>query len=209
MRVVFVHGWGFDARVWDGVRACLTDIETHALDAGYFGAPRLWLDTLGDWPCCIVGHSAGVLDVLGALDFSARPVVSISGFSRFVEGPDFPAGTSSRVLERMRRAFGRAPDTVLTDFRSRCGVSEPWNGVPDAASLQAGLTRLAEGDARDRTAARVNAMIVGEDDPIVPMAMAHDSFPGIEPHIVPQGGHMVPLTHPQFCADVIRGVCNV
>lgn len=37
--LLFVHGWGFDASMWQQLRACFAPEDTLAWDLGFFGTP--------------------------------------------------------------------------------------------------------------------------------------------------------------------------
>ncbi|WP_019831238.1 alpha/beta fold hydrolase [Sphingomonas sp. PR090111-T3T-6A] len=195
MKLVFLHGWGFDACLWDGVRAALPEFEAVAWDRGYFGAPSAEAVAA---PLIAVGHSLGAMLLAGALPEGCIGLVAINGFDRFAGEGAVPP----RVVERMRRRFGEAPAEVLADFRTRCG-SEPPPAIRDEAALATDLTLLAEADRRGMV--RVPTLVLhGAADPLLPAPMRESVFAGAPHESLDGAGHLLPLTHADWCADRIR-----
>jgi pimeloyl-[acyl-carrier protein] methyl ester esterase len=195
--LVFVHGWGFDVRLWDGVRAALPEADTAVVDLGYFGRPAS-PGLPSDRPVVAVGHSFGCLWLLHEKPFAWAGLVAVNGFPRFVEGPDYAPATPRRVLDRMIARFETAPGAVLEEFRRRCGAAEPPPPA-DAGVLGAHLRALRDWDARAALTGPV-LVLAGAEDPIVPPAMTERGFAGFAPDIYPGGGHLLPLTAPEWCA---------
>jgi pimeloyl-[acyl-carrier protein] methyl ester esterase len=200
MRLVFLHGWGFDARLWDGVRAALPEFESVAWDRGYFGAP---VDEPVEGPLIAVGHSLGAMLFAGALPEGCVGFIAINGFDRFAGEGAVPL----RVVERMRRRFSEAPCEVLADFRARCGGDAP-PAIHDAAALAADLTLLGEADRRGVVRAPM-LLLHGGADPLLPEAMRETVFAGAPRETLAGAGHLLPLTHPEWCADRIRAFASV
>lgn len=194
--VVLVHGWGFDAGVWESVRPLLDGLSVRTLDLGFFGAPDL------QWPVepvdLAVGHSMGVLWLLTEGRGRWRRLASVNGFPRFTAAPDFPAGTPPRMVQRMAARLADDAAGVLDAFRARCGAG-PAERPPDGARLAWGLDLLSTGDGRPVPAD--TAALAGEADPIVPLAMARAGFSNV--HAL-GGGHLLPLTDPAAVAAFIR-----
>ena len=87
MKLVFVHGWGFDARVWDAVIACLPGANIVSFDLGYFGE-RQWPVVEG--PSLAITHSFGTMALL-AEPLSAQEAYD-AGLGTHVAGDEeFPA----------------------------------------------------------------------------------------------------------------------
>jgi pimeloyl-[acyl-carrier protein] methyl ester esterase len=198
MRLLLLHGWGFDASLWDAMRAELREFETLALDRGYFGQVA---DALPEGPFLAVGHSLGSL--LLALDPppGCMGLVAINGFDRFTGPERVPA----RVVARMQAQFGVKPGDVLQDFRKRVGATAA-SAHFDAERLSDDLDVLAATDASLRCAGRRVTALHGGADPLLPPAMREAVFPGAPRFTHPDAGHLLPLTHPQWCADQIREV---
>ena len=59
MELVFIHGFGFDASVWDPLFELLPQFKKRRIDLGFFGAAAEPLRLEG--PSVLVGHSLGFL----------------------------------------------------------------------------------------------------------------------------------------------------
>lgn len=204
--IVLAHGWGYDACVWDAVRARLAPhLHIEAIDFGYFGAA---LPTPSfEEPVLAVGHSLGALWWLTQREIPWRRLLSIDGFPRFTAADGYP-GVAPRMLERMRKQFAIDPAAVLADFHARCGAPGPTTGA-NGSQLADGLAQLAALDGSATLAARLADVwaLAGTDDPIVPHTMSAAAFAGLPAghfEFVDTPGHRLPLTHPDFCARWIE-----
>ncbi|MCX7896416.1 MAG: alpha/beta hydrolase [Rhodocyclaceae bacterium] len=206
--VVFAHGWGYDAHLWDEVMRRLADPDTAiALDFGYFGAEKLPLSC--PQPVLAVGHSLGALWWLAVAPIPWRRLLMINGFPRFLADDDYP-GVAGRLLARMRKRFVEAPLATLSEFQLRCGQEGPRHAM-DVTRLAAGLAALAEWDARAQLSRRAHDIwaISAEHDPIVPIALSRAAFAVLPPaHVefLPTGSHLLPLTHAPLIADRIAAL---
>ena len=209
--LLFVHGWGFGPGMWRSVLHALPGWRHHTLDLGFFGTEKTQIQS--DSPVIGVGHSLGFLWLLhhmGQTSWGASCVglVSIAGFSRFSRGENFPHGMALSVLQRMMRRLPQQPDTVLTEFRQRGG----WRGRvahcagADVTRLSQGLAWLQRWDERAVLATweRPLVALAAEQDKIVPPALTTACFPPAALHWLKEGGHLLPLTHPEVCAQTIR-----
>lgn len=198
--VALVHGWGYDASLWDAVRARLK-LDAIALDLGFYDAvpPAPTFDA----PVIAVGHSLGALWWLTQADIRWNKLLAINGFPRFTETTDYTPAVAPRVLARMQTQFRRDPAAVLADFHARCGGHVP-KGTPDIERLAAGLGWLADWDGRAALAARRADVVAlaGTHDPIVPATMSAMAFGDVE--LVDAPGHLLPVTHPELCARWIE-----
>ena len=199
--ILFVHGWGYDARFWDPLRAALGDVPSAALDLGYFGAAEI---TLPRDVTLLVGHSLGFLWLARQSALKHLPLIGINAFPRFIEAEDYRPAVAPRVLERMRRRVAGDIRGVLEDFWTRAGAAGP-DGAPNAAALAEGLDHLAAWDERENLASRASPtrLIAGREDAIVPPGMTEMAFKGSEMTWLP-GGHALPHTHAAEIARLIR-----
>lgn len=196
MRLLFLHGWGFDASLWDGVRRALAPLPSFTWDRGYFGPP---CEEPAGAPIVAIGHSLGSLILAAAPPPGCIGLIAINGFDRFAGDGAVPR----RVIDRMRRRFGEAPAEVLNAFRARCGGA-PFDGAIEGQRLAHDLDRLATADARD--AARPLLVLHGGADQILPPEMRAAVFADAPRETLADGGHLLPLTHPEWCATLIRTV---
>jgi pimeloyl-[acyl-carrier protein] methyl ester esterase len=199
VRLVFLHGWGFDARLWDGVRSALPEFETVAWDRGYFGTPST--DPV-EGPLIAVGHSLGAMLLADAVPPGCAGLVAINGFDRFAGDGAVPP----RVVERMRKRFDEAPAEVLADFRARCGGGTP-PAIHDTGALAEDLPLLAQGDRRG-IVERPILVLHGSADPLLPEGMRETVFAGAPRETLVGGGHLIPITHPDWCAAHIRAFAS-
>ena len=195
--LVLVHGWSYDARFWDPLRALLPDIETLAWDLGYYGAPSALPP---DRPAVAVGHSYGLLRLLHHRPFEWRGLVSINGFSRYAEAPDLPAGVPPAQIDRLAAGVAEAAWPALSGFRQRCGDPTPPPEAPDTRRLQDSLDHLRHWDERP---AQPGLALCGETDRVVPPALSRALF---EPSVTRwhPGGHLLPRQDPEWCAGELR-----
>lgn len=207
MKLVFVHGWGFDASLWRDLCAALPDFETETVDLGFFGHPR---DVKPNGEDVIaVGHSLGFLWLLHERPFDWRALISVAGIPRFTKAPDYRFGVDSRLLEATAARFAADPSETLGDFLARCGArGQGHNGV-DRARLAEGLSWLKDWDARDVLKSETAPVLAvySKDDAIVPKDLSEEIFarrPDTARAVAESGGHALPLNRPQWCAEHIR-----
>lgn len=209
-----LHGWGYDATLWDAVVARLAGHRVETLELGYFDKKKSALverrDKAREEVWIAVGHSLGALWWLAEADAAWDALVIIAGFPRFTATADFPAGVPPRVLERMQRRFAENPAAVLAEFQRACGAPGP--GLPaDPRPLAKGLDYLTQADGRARLAQRAADihLLASRDDAIVSLAMSEAAFarlPAGQRHVCDDGGHALPLTRPEDCAALILEV---
>lgn len=193
MRLVFLHGWGLDASLWDAVCAALPEFETTAMDRGYFGPP---MTDLPPEPFLAVGHSLGALMIAEFPDAIGH--IAVNGFDRFVGDDAIP----KRVMDRMEKRFSESYAEILAEFRERIGAGAAPD-APNYARLAYELHFLATADARDVKRPRT-LVLHGGADPLLPEAMREAVFPGAQRETLAEAGHLLPRTHPQWVADRIR-----
>jgi len=189
MRIALLHGWGFDARVWDTLAPLLSG-ELVRMDRGYFGVP---VD--GERPDLMIGHSLGAM--LLARRWPDVPLVAINGFDRFC-GAD---AVAPRVVERMAKRFAEDSAKVLDDFRAGIGA-EAAPAIVSRERLGADLAILADQSVAPTHRAPLLVLQAG-DDPLLPPALRAGALGGAVARISPDGGHLLPLTRPEWCAALI------
>lgn len=200
--LLFVHGWGFDAGFWSAVSERLPDFRREAVDLGFRGP--------GHRPTperpVVVAHSMGLAWALANL---ARPwagVVAVNAFPRFTRAADFVSGVAPRLVERMIDRFDDDPRGVAADFLRRCGVASPDTESLRPGPLGEALRWLATGDERAALGELDCPLVAlaGTRDPIVPEAMSREAFAGRDLILAEGGGHLLPLSHPDWVAQRIR-----
>ncbi|WP_420223861.1 alpha/beta fold hydrolase [Pigmentiphaga litoralis] len=176
-------------------------------DAGYAGAAVLEPPSE---PFIAVAHSFGMMRVLKDLPPHCLGIVCLNGFARFSAAPDFTAGTPLRLIDRMLQRLRQDPMGVVNTFRARCGAEPyPVTTELDVDALFEDLSALRDDDARTALAACPAPVVAvaAEDDPIVPAGMTAMTFAhlsSVSVVLLPEGGHLLPVTHPAECADAVR-----
>lgn len=199
MKLLLLHGWGFDASLWDAMREELRGFETVVWDRGYFGAASC---VVPEGPFVAVGHSLGSLLLALEPPQECEGLVAINGFDRFAG----PGRVPERVVARMQTQFVMRPEEVLRDFRERVG-GDSAPGAFDAERLLKDLDLLATADASVAIPARRGVMVLhGARDRLLPAEMRESVFPGATRITHPEAGHLLPLTHPRWCAEQVREV---
>lgn len=209
-RLVFVHGWGLEPTLWQQLRAELAEFDCFDIDLGFYGPP-IGPAIPPDRPVVAVGHSLGVLWLLKTQPFPWSGLVSINGFPRFVEAANYQPAVPLRQIDRMIRRLLADPAGVVCEFRRRCGCTRPLPDSPLPESLRRGLIWLRDWDARPTCdfappAAPILALSGGAD-PILPVGMDEHcfrDFPQLQTERLDSGGHLLPLTSPDWCARHIR-----
>ncbi len=199
--ILLVHGWGYDAAIWDGVAAQLPDLPLRRIDLGFFGKPDL-----GPLPqgCLGVGHSLGFLWLLKNALPNCAGLLAINGFPRFVAGPDFPEGIAPRLLDRMKTRLAENPHAVLDEFHRRVGAPGP-GGDADPQRLAMGLDWLRLWDGRRDLADfdRSYRALIGTEDDLLGPDLAASGFPADRLARL-AGSHALPVTAPALVAAAIR-----
>ena len=199
MSIVFVHGWGFDARFWDSVCNHLPEgTESIRIDLGFTknaDIPKLPENTI------CVGHSLGVLWLLKHVQ-NPKALVSINGFDCFYKF------TPDQNLQIMQRQIQRRPERQMREFYKACGASFDEDTEFDQEALFEGLTWLREWDLSDEknNLSCPLRVIASRDDQIVPASASQEMWRDIV--WKETGGHVLPLTHSEFCAQHIMEVTN-
>lgn len=208
-RLLFAHGWALDRTLWDKVLDLLGPIAEGAqvLDAGYWGRPAR-PGPAEAAPVLGVGQSLGGLQLLTQPTSPLAGLVTIDGFARFAAGPDFLAGQSLAVLNRMARRLEREPDRLLAEFmHTALPGAAPPAGAPDLGALAVGLDQLRARDGRAAAGRLPIWRLHASGDPIAPLEMADASFAGADVRarrVRDAADHLSPISAPEACADLIR-----
>ncbi len=195
MRFVLVHGWGFHAGIFADFISYLEGAEVTLVDLGFVaGGPR----AASQWPkdAIAVGHSLGLLWLLERGGGRFRALVSVQGFDCFC------CHVAPSRLAALKRGLEREPGETLQAFWRSCGAS--GFALPEAlnvARLDQGLDWLMNWDARKarQDLACPVLALAARDDVIVPPSMS-EAIWGESIIWSPDGGHVLPLKHPDWCA---------
>ncbi len=202
MKIVLVHGWGFHSGVWDPLVPHLGDHEFHRIDLGFIrGGPRPSNDMPAGSLC--IGHSFGVMWLLKHGPRPMRALVSIAGFDCLYKY------VPEDVLAAMREGMRDNPLEQMQNFWKQSGFAghEP-DGELDAGGLRGGLDWISTWDAGEelKTLKAPVLALAARDDPVVREEMTQAVWGNgvAELHWLEKGGHLLPLTHPEWCAEHIN-----
>jgi len=195
MHFVLVHGWGFHAGLFADFIAHLDGAEVTLVDLGFIaGGPK----GATEWPddSIAVGHSLGLLWLLEKGGGRYQALVSVQGFDCF------SCYVAPSRLAALRRGIERDHAATLQAFWRSCGAAGfAWPEALNVPCLAEGLDWLTIWDARkakDELKCPVLAL-ASRDDPIVPVSMTEAVW-GEGVVWSPDGGHVLPLRHPRWCA---------
>src|SRR6185437_10631953 len=204
MRFVLVHGWGFHAGIFADLISHLDGAETTLIDLGFVsGGPK----GETDWPAdaIAIGHSLGLLWLLERGAGRFRGLVSIQGFDCFC------CHIVPSRIAALKRGLERDPGATLQAFWRSCGAA--GFALPEAlnvARLDQGLDWLMHWDARkakQELACPVLAL-AARDDAIVPASMSEQIWEDAGIIWSQDGGHVLPLRHPRWCARHVLEFAN-
>jgi pimeloyl-[acyl-carrier protein] methyl ester esterase len=203
MHFVLVHGWGFHAGIFADFIDNLRGSEVTLVDLGFVaGGPK----GASDWSedAIAVGHSLGLLWLLERGSGRFRALVSVQGFDCF------SCHVAPSRLAALKRGLERDAGGTLQAFWRSCGAS--GFALPEAlnvARLDEGLDWLTTWDARkarDSLTCPILAL-ASRDDVIVPPSMS-EAIWGENIVWSPDGGHVLPLKHPEWCARHVLEFAN-
>ena len=144
MKLVFVHGWGCHAGVWDKLLPLLPGHEHVIIDLGFLRGGPKGAGAVPEDALCI-GHSFGVMWLLKHGPRPMRGLVSIAGFDCFYRY------LPEDVLPTMKAGLVRDPLGQMQHFWKKCGMGDGPSGEIDSGSLRAGLDWLSSWDASEQT----------------------------------------------------------
>ncbi len=211
--IVFVHGWGEDSRIWEGITKHFPEHNHHFVDLGFIGEE-------GDSRCEIiipeidkalfVTHSLGTLWVLNHIPLEKiSALAAINGFGRFT---DF---ASKKSLETMDKSLHRNTLLQMEMFWKNCNfpqnMRQTYKHKLNRRELSRGLSWLSSWDKckelQDLKTGGVSVLSLGgEEDLIIPPDIMRKHWQGFELDVVmkKRAGHALPLTHSQWCVEKIK-----
>lgn len=205
MKLVFIHGWGFDARFWNALALLLPQYQQERIELGFLSSRRTEKFPQ-DTPAILIGHSLGFIHGWQQRqDWSAW--VAINSFPRFVQTETQPGCVPAAALREMRMKLVVQPEKTLQSFYKQNNAEAP-QGTPDIERLREGLDELRDGDVRKilETANIPGLVLAAFNDPLVPIAVSEElgrTAQRIAWHET--GGHVLPQSDPGWCAEAIRG----
>lgn len=203
MHFVLVHGWGFHVGIWADFVTQLEGAEITLIDLGFVSGGPQGED---QWPqnSIAIGHSLGLLWLLKQKQ-PFRGLVSIQGFDCF------SCHVPVSRISALKRGLARDSGGTLQAFWRSCGV--PGFALPEALNvprLDEGLDWLMHWDASEAKQQLDCPMLAlaTRDDQIVPPAMTESIWNDTGIVWANDGGHVLPLRHPRWCARHVLEFAN-
>jgi pimeloyl-[acyl-carrier protein] methyl ester esterase len=206
--LVFLHGWGFSAGIWQDWVAAFPERPVVLLDAGYFGPERPTLpDNAHGW--IAVGHSLGFARLL-EMDVAWKRIVGFGAFLRFCAQPGQDSGTPPETLDAMLARLDADPADVLARFLRRCGLKGHKPATPTSDGLlrlHHDLTVLRNLDLPAQRTAPPTLLLHAADDRIAPLALAEEAQQRLADSsfkLFETGGHALAFTRTGDCLPLVR-----
>jgi pimeloyl-[acyl-carrier protein] methyl ester esterase len=207
VELVFIHGWGFDARFWDNLCALMPQFRHSRIDLGFFGAAPQAHDSKSS-KRVLVGHSLGFVHGLKYYK-NWHGWIAINGFTRFIDGAGRPGCLPVARLRALKIGLQNDAKKTLDDFYALIGAPPP-RAAPNGERLREGLDELQAADAEDflEESRLPGLVLAGRCDPLVPLAasetLVHKARQG-RLHLHEEAGHLLPLSDPAWCAQAMAG----
>jgi len=225
--IVFLHGWGFDSRVWLPLVLKLSmEYQLILIDLPGFGhSPIMNWDSfktflLSQLPpqFALVGWSMGGLYAIRfALEEPERvhSLINVTSSPRFLQTDRWP-GVSQDVFKKFYKKLLQEPKGTLNEFMELNGltihdrVQHLPNKLPSPEGLKLGLEILEEWDLREelKQFAKPTCFMFGRLDPIVSiktMSSMQLSYPKFHYILFKRAAHMPFLSHIDLFIEEIRG----
>jgi len=200
--LLFVHGWGLSASMWDSVRRHLADLPSITVELGFRGrciVPQCAGPIVG------IGHSLGFAWLLKNRPAPLSALIGINAFASFTRQDHNEPGIDRRILARMRARCALQPEMVVSEFLARSGQPGLRDERLNTERLLEGLDWLRDWDLRADAAQEGRIFILAaENDAIVTPAKITSDFQGRRVDWSPTGSHLLPLLEPEWCAERIR-----
>ncbi|PCJ98123.1 MAG: hypothetical protein COA45_08190 [Zetaproteobacteria bacterium] len=201
MNIVFVHGWGMNSKIWDAMSASFLEADCSVVDLGFIGGD----ENTQCSKAIYITHSLGTMWALKHHLSDIEALVVVNGFSCFL---DF---AQARVLRTMQKRLLRNPSVQMQSFWESCGVpDDAQNQFSDPLNtdkLHEGLEWLINWDLSEplRALQAPVLSLSGRNDFVLPHNKMKTQWAGYDMQTHEHGGHVLPLSHPQWCADQIKG----
>lgn len=210
-RILFVHGWGFSATFWQGLREALAEYDSEVIDLGYIQENSVHDDHI---QCVLdhqthyvaIGHSLGFIYLLNQYPIRFKHYVAINSFSKFAKDLSFPNGIAPRILDRMDKGLEINPVQLMNQFYEQCGSFVLPKQTYHVTHLKNGLDLLKYQDVRPLIPKIQHKLtvIASTHDPVVNKEMTKQSFENSNCYWVNDHTHLLPLFKIKECADIIR-----
>ena len=202
---IFVHGWGTGPDFWNEMRAYFPEQRSHFLNLGFVGPDKRNENHKAPDKAkrIYITHSLGTLWALKNKCPDIDVLIAVNGFYRFKHFTD------ERSLQAMRLRLKRDPIPQMGSFWKKCGILDD-NPALNLQRLQEGMIWLSElsGAKELITLSGPVLCLNGNNDPILNSDLMKKEWSGFPIKTLIRGGHIMPWTHPEWCAEKINGFVN-
>ncbi|PKN11977.1 MAG: pimelyl-ACP methyl ester esterase [Deltaproteobacteria bacterium HGW-Deltaproteobacteria-4] len=192
--LVFIHGWGSSAAIFDELMSRLPDCHCLAPDLPGYGASTAsatidlaalaedllhWFDALKLETVTLLGWSLGGMiaqELAARFPQHIKRLILLATTPCFVATPDWPHGLTDTSVRALARDFKRAPTPTLANFWSlqfqgECPPPSPLLVDVETATALGGLELLRRIDLRSHLSAITLPALVlhGSADVIIPI----------------------------------------
>ncbi len=195
MKLVFVHGWGSDISVWDSMIDAFQEHECHRINLGFIGDEDI---SVPEGKFIGIGHSLGGMWLLKRYPEQMIGFISIASFNCFYRY------IPKSVLSMMQNNIVKDAAAQLQDFWRSAGLDQP-KGFKNLKSVKLleGLAHLAKWKVSIPLDTPIK-VLASRDDKIVPEKMTQSIWAQYDIEWINDGGHMLPLTQPEWCIQHIK-----
>ena len=197
--LIFIHGWGMDARIWDGMSIYFPKNRSYFVDFGFFSSKNAETPPKSDKNIYIT-HSLGTLWALKKKLCDIDALIVINGFACFKDFAD------KRTLRAMQKNLCKNPSAQLDAFWKNCGFDNQLDENPDIDKLHEGLEWLIGWDEHENLKVLDVPILSlsGAQDRILPLEKMQKHWAGFEMKTQEDAGHMLPLSRSAWCVDQIK-----
>lgn len=209
--ILLQHGWAFDKSIWqDWISSNDHDYNFILPDRGYYGNPEIV-----DYSKVTVAvtHSFGLHLLPDNLFSQLDRLVIISGFHEFHPSTRKARLMSQRAVVQMISKLEVQSEEVLQKFYLNCFAPEKpryhASKMPDIKLLHKDLQRLNNHVQESEKLIQPGKVYIlhGSNDRIVNTHKATElekMIPGSTLAIKHRAGHMLPVSHTQWCLDQLK-----
>ena len=215
IEILAYHGWGFNADCWHKWKQNIPNNATwKSFDRGYFGDHRTPVFEDSVHTKMVITHSFGLHLCPDEIFEQADVLVIFAGFLQFHPKAAQFRRRSTQVLNEMIKQFDESPQNVLkTFYRNVFHPEKEFRLPPDQMNESSLLRDLKKLGNAKRTLPNVKKsakvfIFHGTDDAIVPKRKGralYEKFGKQAQYFeIKNGGHALPMTHPQKCWQMIE-----
>ncbi|MEX0780649.1 MAG: alpha/beta hydrolase [Balneolales bacterium] len=208
--ILLQHGWGFDSRMWNDWVVSYPEYNFLLPDRGYSGnAKKIDLQKTE----IAVTHSLGLHLLPEKLFPQLKLLVIISGFQEYHPNTPIERTFSQRIVRHMLKNIKNDTNAVLDKFY----VNSFLPALPNLESYDNPDTELLHKDLEMLNSHKVEiealrlpdqvVLLHGMQDGIVAYNKAYQlqySLQGSKVQTYEKAGHMVPVTHREWCMNCIK-----